>query len=75
MKYKVGDKVKIKSREWFDAQDKDEDDNVCIEGKESFVEYMAEYCGQTATVIRVVKNFYVLDIDDGDWCWQDWMFE
>lgn len=75
MKYKVGDKVKIKSKNWY-LDNKDEDGYVFF-GKATFVDDMAEYCGREAKI--VCFNYggaeYLIDIDNGEWSWTDEMFE
>lgn len=63
MKYKVGDRVRIR-------RDLSED----IE----FVnEKMLSYAGELATITRTYypKEAYDVDIDEGDWVWHDSMFE
>lgn len=74
MKYKVGDKVKIREDLEIDRRY-----NKCL-----FIEDMEKYKGKIATITRVTTtrhdNFgkisdYDIDIDDGDWCWTDDMFE
>ena len=44
-------------------------------GTDTFVSEMAQYCGATATIVKLYNNEYILDVDDGDWCWTDEMFE
>ena len=51
MKYQVGDKVKIKSIEWYNAN-KNSDGTVEGVG-DVFIDVMSEYCGRTATVVTV----------------------
>ena len=75
MKYKVGDKVKV--REWDDMveefgtdEDGDIDCNLC------FVKDMKEYCGKEMTVSsvlmsRVLIGYYTLEEDDMEWQWTD----
>ena len=70
MKYKVGDKVKV--REWDDMveefgtdEDGDIDCNLC------FVKDMKEYCGKEMTVSRVLTGHYVLEEDEGEFAWTD----
>ncbi len=65
MKYKVGDKVKIK------------EDLVVDEtyGEDSFTEEMEKYKGKTATITDVHWDKYEIDIDDGSWYWTDEMLE
>lgn len=71
MKHKVGDKVRIKSKEWYE-ENKDEDGDVQC-GETLFVDSMARYCGNTATITSV-DRIYRLDIDES-WEWTDEMFE
>lgn len=73
MKHQVGDKVRIKSKEWWDKQPK----NKCgsIKFKESFIEPMTIYCGKVATITNIKKGGYIIDIDMGYWNWTNEMFE
>lgn len=67
MKYKVGDKVQIKSINWYY-------DNItnCI----GFTESMKQYCGKIAIITKIrFNNSYNLDIDDNLFFWNDEMFE
>ena len=74
MKYKVGDKVKIKSLEWYKSMDKDSFGAVGGEDIK-FIADMVRYCGKEAIVVGCYANSYELDIDEGDWSWYDWMLE
>jgi hypothetical protein len=86
-KYKVGDTVRIRSREWVDAQVKDAGDKVRIRSRvkdaggnipigEVFVERMFVYAGRTAQITEVNDNgYYYLDITGIIWRWEDWMFD
>ena len=51
MNYKVGDKVKIKSREWYKAN-KDKYGTVYC-GDIAFVKSMSRYCGKELTIERI----------------------
>lgn len=67
MKYKVGDKVRIKPLEEF----------IQVEGinRDGF---MNKYCGELATISKItdIEKFpYKINIDNGRWCWNDDMFE
>ena len=67
MKYKVGDRVRVR-----------EDLKVgCYYGDESFRPDMKKYLGKTVTISRVSsrEGSYWLKEDDGNWCWTDKMFE
>ena len=73
MKYKKGDKVKIRSRQWYY-----ENTNGCgniVMKPQTFVKEMATLCGQTATITCVKERCYHIDIDAGCWSWTDDMFE
>ena len=72
MKYKVGDKVRVKSLEWSDINCADR--VFTIDGNR-FVADMSVFCGKVANVKSVSHDFYELDIDGGSWCWYDWMLE
>lgn len=74
MKYKVGDKVKIKSLEWYNLN-KNRYDYIQLL-KYQFNYYMTKYCGLTATIKQVNpdEHNYFIDIDS-DFCWTDEMFE
>ena len=77
MKYNVGDKVRIKSLEWYNAN-KDKNGNVYVVGVSNyFTNNMAKFCGKIATIIGYVDEamYYVLDIDDNEYAWYDWMLE
>lgn len=65
----VGDKVKIRSLEWYN-QNKDKTDCIGF-----FVPEMAEYCGQEATIVEAHFKTYLLDIDGQGWYWTEEMFE
>lgn len=64
-KYKVGTKVKIKTdlklHEMYDGID--------------FVEEMYPYVGKKAVITDYCNGSYVLDVDEGFWCWGEGMLE
>lgn len=73
MKYKAGDKVRIKSLEWYE---KHRDYRGCVGvGSEAFVSSMVEYCGKEAIITRVNKTSYKIDIDGQYHNWSEGMFE
>ena len=74
MKYKVGDKVKIKSLEWYNAFSNNWKEYIRND-RAWFTKEMAEYCGKTAIVIGIYNDSYDLDIDNKEWGWYDWMLE
>jgi hypothetical protein len=88
MKYKVGDKVKVKKL----AQLKEKhhfvpDGNVCFAEApptrwRPMSEEMLSYCGQEVTIVGVLEvsemsgitGFYLIE-GDKKFLWEDWMFE
>lgn len=75
MKYKVGDKVKVKSHEWY----KDNANNICeVEcGNTVFIPYMESYCGSIVTIAQTFNHIkcYSIEEDNGVHYWSDEMFE
>lgn len=65
MKYKVGDKVKVRS-------DLKED---TMYGGQTFVDCMVKYMGKIMTVKQVYGKCYSLEEDGEKWAWTDEMFE
>lgn len=72
MKYKVGDKVRIKSKEWWDAQPKNESGSVKC-GADTFNEFMASMCGKVVEISDVSEDTYF--IKEYGYNWTDEMFE
>lgn len=68
MKYKVGDKVKVRE----DLSTWEEYDNGCC-----FNSSMTVFLGKTVTICRVRQdiNRYIIEEDYGTWNWTDSMFE
>ena len=73
MKFKVGDKVKIKSRE--DIEYKIE--NTILDITEcAFNSRMGKYTSKVAQIEAITQyGAYKLDIDDGEYNWSDYMLE
>lgn len=79
MKYKVGDKVVVKSKDWYDKH-KDEYGTVELGGFFDFVIDMAAFCGKKATIRSKISLAsmcaYGIDIDKGRrFFWTDDMFD
>ena len=82
MKYKVGDIVRVHSKEWFEKNCS----KNCIgafvydDSDTTFVSRMTRFCGKEITINNVFWNTYhsvtynILE-DDSEWNWEDWMFE
>lgn len=69
-KFKVGDKVRVKSLEWYNLN-KDNNGRVF-----SFSNEMAKFCGQLVTISSVFPFCYtVKEYDTRFNVWYDWMFE
>ena len=69
----VGDKVKIKSLEWYNDH-KSNDGNVDC-GYDVFTEDMSTLCGKTMTIKKVLDDYYLLVDDKNVYNWTDEMFE
>lgn len=70
MKYKVGDRVKIKSLDWYNKNkgNANRTDSVwCKDGKVWFIYHMSQYCGKIMTIINVWENFYTLEGSGNRW--------
>ena len=76
MRYKVGDKVKIKSLDWYKTY-KDECDVIYC-GDILFIKSMSKYCGKVLTIDRIF-NFntttYEMLEDPNGFNWTDDMIE
>lgn len=72
MKYKVGDKVRVKSKQWYD---KNKDTGGIVKVSKFFVEEMSEWCGKEVTIRAIFDDFYTLEEDKEVWNWTDEMFE
>lgn len=77
-KYKIGDKVRVKSLDWY-MLNKDEYGNVVFGGdviKPSFTHIMTRYCGQVMTIVDIDSDGdYTMKEDNGGFCWDDEMLE
>jgi hypothetical protein len=74
MKYKVGDKVKIKSLEWYNTNKNDFGlifcNNICFDEK------MIEFCGKTVTIVAQRDNkYYYIKEDNCLSFWSEDMIE
>jgi uncharacterized protein YodC (DUF2158 family) len=80
MKHKVGDTVKIKSIDWFNAQEKDSDGDIhtySVNNIVYFTKDMSNYCSKEAKIedIRIDDNIYFLDVDKRCYEWTDEMLD
>ena len=74
MKYKVGDKVRVKSPEWY-INNYDILLGKIIMGTHIFTTSMAKHCGNIVTIDFVCYDSYHIKEDDGLNGWTDEMFE
>ena len=79
MKYKVGDKVRIKSLAWYN-ENKDEDGNIRYKSDNAaypifFTKYMSRFCGETLIIKCVHKGSYYMNETGSCEFWTDEMIE
>ena len=76
MKYKVGDKVRVKSLEWYNEH-KNECGNVNLINSLSFTKPMSEFCGKEVEICNVHDGleYYYISGDEIEFGWTDEMFE
>lgn len=71
MKHKVGDKVRVKSLDWYNANKNQIGQIQCLSNV--FVEGMSKLCGKLVTINSITKHGYY--IDEYKYNWSDDMFE
>lgn len=82
MNHKIGDKVKVKSIEWYNTLPKEYELIYGIRekgGYDHFVEDMSEYCGRIVEISEIVEinkhEYYRIKEDYEEFYWSDYMFE
>ena len=65
MKYKVGDKVRVRKDLVIDSS----------YGREDFVSEMKQFVGKIVTISKMIDEEYMILEDDGDYAWTEEMFE
>ena len=75
MRYKLGDKVRIKSFDWYN-ENKDENGFVHC-GDRIFDDYMSVFCGSIVTIRGIYHHYIGYDVQEDMQCrtWTDDMFE
>lgn len=77
LKYKVGDKVRIKSKGWYLSTVKASEG--VMGGTFPFEDRMSEFCGKETRVAKIetcaLGEFYALEIDGLSYAWEDWMLD
>ena len=74
LKFKVGDKVRVKSLKWYNENKNLDGDIIDKEGKKNgvFTKYMRCWCGDVIIIYSVKNNYYGAN---NGWSWYDWMLE
>ena len=72
MKYKVGDKVRVKKWEDLELEYEVDEDGYIYHGA-FFNPEMKEFCGKEVEIEYIGMDEYLCH--DNDFLWQDWMFE
>ena len=74
MKYKVGDRVKIKSLDWYNENKSKSHGTIACVGK--YFEYdMREWCGKIMTILTAYQTCYIMEEDGAKYLWTDEMIE
>ena len=73
MKHKVGDRVRIKSIDWYN-ENKNKIGFICFDHA-NFIPEMSRYCGEILTINRVVEEFEQYLVSECAFSWTDEMIE
>lgn len=73
MKYKVGDKVRVKSLDWYNENKNQTGQITCLD--DIFVDEMSKLCGKLVTINSFTKHGYHINEDEYKYIWTDDMFE
>ena len=74
MKYKVGDKVRIKSLEWYN-KNKDELGNIDYSSVVFFESDMSKFCDSILTIKNIDTDINAYDVEENEYYWTDDMIE
>lgn len=76
MKYKPGDRVRVKSLDWYNTN-KNSEGTIIFNGFRIFDEDMSKFCGKVVTVESYNSRWYYYDIKEDEKVnfWYDEMFE
>lgn len=72
--HRASDKVKIRSKEWIDSQNKD-NFNAFMAGPVAMIGPQFKYAGMDAIITKINGNVILLDVDNGKWMWSEEMLE
>ena len=73
MKYNIGDKVRIKSLDWYNKH-KNETDDIECSNNIWFYREMSKFCGKVMTISHVRVDYYTM-VEDLVGYWTDEMIE
>lgn len=75
MKYKVNDRVRVKSLEWYNTN-KNKYGHVKCQGFECFTLAMSQFCNKIVTINEISEDdYYLIQEDEQIFEWTDDMFE
>lgn len=73
MRYKIGDRVRVKSKAWFDSMPKNSAGDIRL-STNTFTKSMSNFCGKILTIKRVKDDGYITF--EGDlFTWTEEMFD
>ena len=73
MKYNVGDKVQIKSIDWYNENKDANGDVLCFYGVHKFTKEMSKFCDKTVTISTNLTGdgeYLIKEDDETNW-WTD----
>ena len=73
MKYKIGDKIKVKSLEWYNENKNKYGTVKCREAY--FQPTMSKFCGNILTIKSIDKTINAYIVEENNYYWDDDMFE
>lgn len=71
----IGDKVKVKSIQWYENSPKNKLNEVNTSDLGFFLPKMTQYCGQMVTITNQYAHFYLIKEDNESFFWTPEMFE
>ena len=75
MKYKVGQKVRIKSLDWYNLHKRPLTEAVELINGPNFIKEMSCFCNKIMTIVAIKENVYLMEEDDSRFDWTDDMID
>ena len=75
MKYKVGQKVRIKNLDWYNLNKRPLTEAVELINGPNFIKEMSCFCNKIMTIIAIKENVYLMEEDDSRFDWTDDMID